>query len=139
MKNPTQTHALAILAVFSINLSMLAGLCGTVVSIVWPDMLFSESMQMYGPMKNNLVFIWLYIGITEVALFVLQFYKHIINESLMVGLILVLVAFGTIIYSQVNQLPLSNTMFTTCLAIATGHLIYYFIYQNQLDNKSANN
>lgn len=138
MNKLTKPYTLKIFAMIVANLSMLAGLSGTIISILRPELLFSETMQMYGPIKNNLVFIWLYIGITEVALFILQFYKQIINESLIFGLIMILVAFGTIFYSQINQLPFSIPMFVLCLTIATGHLIYYFIVEAQTNHQTKN-
>ncbi len=124
-----QSHKnLRIVGVIFLNLGMLVALVGTIASFFKPDLLFSETMQLYGPLKNNLVFVLIYICITEIALFFFQFYKIIVYESLGVGLILVLIAFGTQFYSEINQLPFNPTIFAGCIFIAICHIVYYGAY-----------
>ncbi len=117
-------------AISLVNIAMLIGLCGAVFGLSKPNLIFSESMELYGPLRNNLIFILLYISVSEIALFFLQFYKRIVTESMIIGLIMILIAFGTILYSQINQIPFSIVMFVGCLFIGVAHLFYYFVYQS---------
>ncbi len=129
---------LRIIAIIFVNIAMLTGLVGAFLSLTEPDLLFNQSMQLYGPLRNNLIFVLLYVSITEIALFFLQFHKTLVTESLIVGPIMILIAFGTIFYSQVNQIPFSTIIFAGCLFIGAGHLFYYFMFQFFILNNDTN-
>lgn len=108
---------------FSVWLSILGG----ILLFNYPDWFFDDPESLYGPLKNNLLIVVVYLVINQLACWFLRYTKRTRgHEALFMGFMFVLVAGGMKFYASINGLPLLDWLPLVALYIGVSHALYYF-------------
>ena len=90
-----------------------------------PHLLFSDSLELYGPLIRNLGLVMLYLAIAELILWYARYSRNGHREALFAGGFIVITVIGIRFYSMVNHLPFNNIALFIGLYVGLSHLFYY--------------
>jgi len=96
---------------------------------------FDDPENIYGPLKNNLLIVLVYLVISQLAFWFLRYTRKTERyEALLMGGIVILVAGGMKFYASVNMLPLADWLPIVLAYIGLSHLLYFFAKPKTIEN-----
>lgn len=106
--------------------------CG-ILLINRSDLLFSNSVNLYGPLRNNLLFVIVYVTLGELMMLLARYKRNGPGDVLLMGIILALTVVGMEFYSSVNAIGLNGMVVILGLMFAICHFGYgiFLIRANQ--------
>lgn len=109
------------------HLSVWLSIIGGIVLFNNPNWFLDDPDSMYGPLKNNLLIVIVYLVINQLACWFLRYTKRTRGqEALFMGFMFILVAGGMKFYASINALPLLDWLPLVALYIGVSHGLYYF-------------
>jgi hypothetical protein len=105
------------------QLAVLVSILGGVGVLLKPELIFSEVLQLYGPLTRNLLLVIGYLVVMQVLLFIFRQGGYF--EALVIGVVFLLTALGIPFYSYVNGIPLNLPLLTALAYCGLSHLAYF--------------
>lgn len=102
-----------------------------------PEWFLDDPENLYGPIKNNLLIVLVYLVVSQLAFWFLRYTRKTERyEALLMGGILALVAGGMKFYASVNMLPLADWLPIALVYISLSHLLYFFVKPKPIETSS---
>lgn len=114
------------LLIANFHVSVWLSIAGGLVLFNLPDLLVPDPDGMYGPLRNNLLFVALFLSINQLILWFARYSRGSTPEALLVGLLFMLVSGGLGYYGKVNGIPINETCSIVALYIGLSHCLYYW-------------
>lgn len=105
--------------------SVLLSVVGGIVVLFKPTFIFTEIMQIYGPLSRNLLLIIFYLVAIQFLLWIFRYRGSGYLEALFVGALFLMTAIGIPVYSRINGLPSSMELITALSYFGLSHVIYF--------------
>jgi hypothetical protein len=103
--------------------SVWLSILGAIWVIKGTDLTLSDTENFDDPLKNNLLFIAVYIGLVQLALWFLRYSRDGFFEALLMGGQFLLLAGGLQVYARVNDLPVETPLFVAILYVGISHCL----------------
>ena len=115
------------LIAINFHLAVWLSIAGGILLFIEPDLFFNDPENIYGPLKNNLLIVMIYLVSAQLALWFLRYTRKTQRlEALLMGGTFLLVAGGLIFYAHMNALPLLDWLPPAMVYIGLSHCLYYW-------------
>ncbi|GAB6068717.1 hypothetical protein JCM13664_20380 [Methylothermus subterraneus] len=105
--------------------AVLLSVVGGLLTLLKPDWVFPEIMQIYGPLTRNLLIIVFYLVVTQILLWAFRYRQSGYLEALLMGGMLLMSALGIPFYSQINGLPVNLALVLGLAYCGLSHVLYF--------------
>ncbi|WP_084190957.1 hypothetical protein [Methylomarinum vadi] len=129
---------LKILLQVNFNASVIFLMIVSVFSLSGSDFFFADLGDLYGPLSGNLRIMFVYLCLTEIAVYS---YCHFSNNNqgiMLLGLFLLMLIASLQFYGYVNEIPIDNDYNTFFLYLGLSHILFgAFSRRNHSDDESS--
>ncbi|HWP00888.1 MAG TPA: hypothetical protein VNL74_09740 [Methylococcus sp.] len=109
---------------WNFHASVWLSILGAIRVIQDANLVLSDTEDLSDPLKNNLLFIAAYLGLSQLVLWFLRYSRDGFFEALLMGGQFLLLAGGLQIYAWVNDLPLQNPPLIAIFYVGISHCLY---------------
>lgn len=109
----------------SVAFSVVAG-----IGTLWmPEWLTVDTESLYGPLRNNLDWVMIYLVLAESLLAYYAYSRGIQAAALYMGVVFLSVAGGLPFYGSLNAIPINEYSIIACVYVGLSHLAHFFAQQ----------
>jgi hypothetical protein len=122
---------------FNFHLSVWLSILGGIAALYFPDFILPDEESMYGPLRNNILFVIGYLMFGQIGLWYFRYLRGSRFEALFMAYTFFATAAGAKFYGEVNDLPVSNVFVAVLIYLAISHGLYYFAGRNKDDEPAS--
>ncbi len=126
-------HLLQNLVKVNLYLSAILVIVFTINLMNGNDVLFSNLVEIYGALANNLRFVVLYLALTEVSILMYTEFKKNYHAVKILGCFYILLIGSIDYYININQIHIDQEYGYILLYVGLSHIIYGFIQSFSFD------
>lgn len=109
---------------WNFHASVWLSILGAIQVIQDAELVLSDTEDLSDPLKNNLLFIAAYLGLSQLLLWFLRYLRDGSFEALLMGGQFLLLAGGLQVYAWINNLPLQSPLLVAILYVGISHCLY---------------
>ncbi|WP_139558127.1 hypothetical protein [Methylotetracoccus oryzae] len=117
---------------FNFYLSVWLSIAGGILIFNRPEFIVPDAEDLFGPIRNNLLFAALILAINQVILWFTRYTRNESREALLMGLLFMLVSGGLQYYGRVNGIPVNHWCSIAAFYVGMSHVLFFWSQSRKL-------
>jgi len=121
---------------FNFYLSVWLSIAGGIVVFNRPELIVADAEDLFGPLRNNLLFAALILSINQLILWFARYSRDSAKEALLMGLLFMLVSGGLQYYGRVNGIPVNEWCSIVAFYVGLSHVLFFWSHAREASHRS---